>query len=150
MAYPPFGHLAGPHILYFDTPWLGTVLVRSQDKLLWSRAYFGASANDRTRNGKDNKLIVWQLLEEDEQSMSVVLPVDIPPEPRKQPWILHMLEVNTMNFCSFAWASIESSALLSDDAGEELLIAVPNTLSSESVSLVYPVCTHARTEQLPG
>jgi hypothetical protein len=69
--------------------------------------------------------------------MSIALPVDVPPVPRKQPWILHMLEVNTMNFCSFAQASVDLSALPSDDAGEELLIAVPNTMTSESVSLVH-------------
>jgi hypothetical protein len=70
--------------------------------------------------------------------MSIVLPVDTPPEPRKQPWLLHVLDVNTMNFCSFAEASADSSASSSEGVGEELLIAVPNTISSESVSLTFP------------
>jgi hypothetical protein len=65
--------------------------------------------------------------------MSVVLPVDTPPEPRKQPWLLHILMVNTMNFCSFAQcvpaAPSEGAAI-----GNELLVAVPNTTSSETVT----------------
>jgi hypothetical protein len=84
------------------------------------------------RHGKDNKLVVWKLSEEDESSMSVVLPVDTPPEPRKEPWLLHVLHVNTMNFCSFAQTEIPKT-VSEDEAAEELLIAVPNTLSSETV-----------------
>ncbi|KAK0119844.1 hypothetical protein ONS95_011276 [Cadophora gregata] len=81
-------------------------------------------------HGKDNKLIVWRLSEEDEASMSTVLPVDVPPEPRREPWLLHVLHVNTMNFCSFAQCPLQSS-------DEELLIAVPNTLSSETVDIFH-------------
>ncbi len=67
--------------------------------------------------------------------MSTALPVDTPPEPRKQPWLLHILEVNTMNFCSFAQTDLPSN----DEGSEELLIAVPNTMSSETVrSLSLP------------
>jgi hypothetical protein len=63
--------------------------------------------------------------------MSKVLPVDTPPEPRKQPWILHILHVNTMNFCSFA----QSPASIASDheIPEDLLVAVPNTMNSETV-----------------
>lgn len=84
-------------------------------------------------HGKDNKLVVWKLSEDDEASMSTVLPVDKPPEPRKQPWLLHILEVNTMNFCSFAQTALPSH----DDGSEELLIAVPNTMSSETVDIFH-------------
>jgi WD40 repeat protein len=66
--------------------------------------------------------------------MSTALPVDTPPEPRKQPWLLHILEVNTMNFCSFAQASLPAN----DGRSEELLIAVPNTMSSETVRVAFP------------
>jgi len=84
------------------------------------------------RHGKDNKLIVWKLSEEEEASMSVVLPVDTTPEPRKQPWLLHVLQVNTMNFCSFAQCPVKNPTS-EDSSSDELLIAVPNTMSSETV-----------------
>ena len=106
-----------------------------QSSELWRRvlifllAILNSQSDVCCRHGKDNKLIVWKLSEEDEASMSTVLPVDTPPEPRKQPWLLNILEVNTMNFCSFAQAPLPSD----DEGSEELLIAVPNTMSSESV-----------------
>jgi hypothetical protein len=87
------------------------------------------------RHGKDNKLIVWKLSEEDESSMSKILPVDTAPEPQKQPWILHILHVNTMNFCSFS-QSVASRSSASEEVSKELLIAVPNTMSSETVSFL--------------
>lgn len=72
--------------------------------------------------------------------MSTVLPVDTPPEPRKQPWLLHVLLVNTMNFCSFAQCGQvpNTEGTLADD---ELLIAVPNTKSSETVSSISSLST---------
>jgi WD40 repeat protein len=94
-------------------------------------AIFTSGSDFCCRHGKDNKLVVWKLSDEDEASMSTVLPVDTPPEPRKQPWLLHILEVNTMNFCSFAQTALPSH----DEGSEELLIAVPNTMSSETVRL---------------
>jgi len=109
-------------------------------------AILGASAwglEKLITHGKDNKLIVWRLSEEDESSMSIVLPVDVPPEPRKEPWLLHVLHVNTMNFCSFAQCQLQSS-------DEELLIAVPNTLSSETVDIFHlPSSKRVRTVPSP-
>lgn len=61
--------------------------------------------------------------------MSILLPVDAPLERRKEPWLLHVLYVNTMNFCSFALNVVGRAP-----GSDELLIAVPNTLSSETVS----------------
>ncbi|KAI6713464.1 WD domain-containing protein [Diplocarpon mali] len=81
-------------------------------------------------HGKDNKLVVWKLSPEDEEPMSKVLPVDNPPTPRRQPWLRHLLHVNTMNFCSFAQCPLEPG-------DEELLIAVPSTLSSETVDIFH-------------
>jgi hypothetical protein len=63
--------------------------------------------------------------------MSTVLPLDSTPEERLQPWIVHLLEVNTMNFCTFS--SCRPVTMPADQASQ-LLIAVPNTLASEAVS----------------
>jgi hypothetical protein len=68
--------------------------------------------------------------------MSTVLPLDALPVERPQPWLLHLLEVNTMNFCTFSSCP---PAAASTAQVSELLIAVPNTLASEAVSnLVMP------------
>lgn len=77
--------------------------------------------------------MVWKLSEADEAAMSTVLPLDAPQNPgaddHPRPWIVHLLEVNTMNFCSFS-ACPEHA----DPDSDGLLVAVPNTLASEAVS----------------
>lgn len=86
-------------------------------------------------HGRDNKLIVWKLSAEDEAVMSTTLPLGRAAGPRTKPWMLHLLEVNTMNFCSFAG--------LSDPLESALLIAVPNTLASEAVD-IYSLPSQSR------
>lgn len=75
---------------------------------------------------------MWKVTADDEATLSRVLPLDPSPSPRPQPWVLHILPVNTMNFCSFALCSAAA-----ENTGSEFLIAVPNTLASESVRLTY-------------
>ncbi|KAK8211855.1 WD40-repeat-containing domain protein [Phyllosticta capitalensis] len=53
-------------------------------------------------HGRDAHLRVWQLRPQDEAALDTVLPVDDAEAHRKQPWLLHSLLVNTLNFCSFA------------------------------------------------
>jgi len=89
------------------------------------------------RHGRDNKLIVWKLGLDDEARMSTRPPLEPSTEPHPQPWILHVLDINTMNFCSFAQCPVSDA---------ELLIAVPNTLASEAVRfqlLVIPCIRQA-------
>ena len=104
-------------------------------------AVLRSSSDQFTRHGKDDKLIVWKLTEQDESNMDVALPVDDPGSHRRQPWILHVLHVNTLNFCSFAYCQsqgqiepTDSKDLAMTKEVNELLIALPNTVSSESVS----------------
>lgn len=61
--------------------------------------------------------------------MSTALPLDESAPERSQPWILYILEVNALNFCSFACCP--PTAHTTQDG---LLVAVPNTLESEAVS----------------
>lgn len=77
---------------------------------------------------------MWKVTADDEATLSSVLPLDPSPSPspRPQPWVLHILPVNTMNFCSFALCPAAA-----EHAGSEFLVAVPNTLASESVRLLY-------------
>ncbi|PHH87213.1 hypothetical protein CDD83_9180 [Cordyceps sp. RAO-2017] len=88
-------------------------------------------------HGRDHRLIVWKLAARDEQDLSSVLPLEHVPEPRRQPWILHLLEVNTLNFCSFAACARYGGGpgLQGPEAEPDLLLAVPNTLVSEAIDI---------------
>ncbi|KAH7171445.1 WD40-repeat-containing domain protein [Dactylonectria macrodidyma] len=98
-------------------------------------------------HGRDHKLIVWKLSQGDEEHLSKTLPVEDVPAPRPQPWMLHLLEVNTMNFCSFAASPSGPDHL---DTSSEILIAVPNTLASEAID-IYSLPTQTRIHTIrPG
>lgn len=73
--------------------------------------------------------MVWKLGADDEAALSTALPLDQSDSERPQPWILHILEVNTLNFCAFASCPAKPGS-----GCDELYVAVPNTLSTESVS----------------
>lgn len=95
----------------------------------------------RYRHGRDNKLIVWRLGPENEGDLEKTLPIDANAiASSKQPWILHILTVNTLNFCSFAMCNdgmpqLNSNGLTLLDKGarKPILIAVPNTIDSGGV-----------------
>ncbi|KAI5457112.1 WD40-repeat-containing domain protein [Mariannaea sp. PMI_226] len=98
-------------------------------------------------HGRDNKLIIWKLSQDDEAHLSKVLPVEDVAEPRAQPWILHLLEVNTMNFCSFAACPSSPGSM---DSSSEILVAVPNTLASEAID-IYSLPSQSRIHTIrPG
>ncbi|KAI8957527.1 WD40 repeat-like protein [Daldinia sp. FL1419] len=82
-------------------------------------------------HGRDNRLAVWKLALQDETAMSTALPLDESSPERPQPWLLHILHVNTMNFCSFASCPTAPSITQG-----ELFIAVPNTLETEAVDIL--------------
>ncbi|KAL6910277.1 WD40-repeat-containing domain protein [Trichoderma evansii] len=89
-------------------------------------------------HGRDHKLIVWRVKEEDEERLSVSLPLEDTPTPRPQPWVLHLLEVNTMNFCSFAAClgdPQQGSSIEASSPTTEVILAVPNTLASEAIDI---------------
>lgn len=93
------------------------------------------------RHARDNKLVVWQLGVVDEDAVDQTLPVDATADASsKYPWILHILTVNTLNFCSFAMCSDGTPQTNSDDMTirdkykhNPILVAVPNTVDSGGV-----------------
>ncbi|KAI0022505.1 WD40-repeat-containing domain protein [Xylariomycetidae sp. FL0641] len=94
--------------------------------------------------GRDHRLVVWKITDADEDGLSTALPLDDSAPERPQPWVLHILEVNTMNFCSFAMCSARPGSL-----SEDILVAVPNTLASESVDIyALPSQTRQHTVHL--
>ncbi|TID25980.1 WD40 repeat-like protein [Venturia nashicola] len=82
-------------------------------------------------HGRDGTLKVWQLREEEEESFSTALPVEGGTEHWKEPWLLHSLDVNTLNFCAFSMCDApvsQTSSLSAQDATTSpLLVAVPGT-----------------------
>lgn len=74
--------------------------------------------------------------------MSTVLPVDAPAVSTIQPWLLHMLTVNTLNFCSFAMCFDEmpqpvfAGPVIEDRTPPKpILLAVPNTVDSGGIDI---------------
>ncbi|KAM3467306.1 hypothetical protein MY5147_005445 [Beauveria neobassiana] len=88
-------------------------------------------------HGRDHRLVVWQLRAEDEEILSSASPLEQTGDAPPQPWMLHVLDVNTMNFCAFAGCpkTPGASATLADDSSASILVAVPNTLLAESIDI---------------
>lgn len=66
---------------------------------------FGTWSDDRIiTHGRDGKLSVWSITAQDEidTGLSIELPVEGADKQRKSPWLLHTVDVNTLNFCAFA------------------------------------------------
>jgi hypothetical protein len=96
--------------------------------------------HERFRHGRDNKLIVWKLSVADENHADQTLPMDATDVPPKQPWVVQVLTVNTLNFCPFAMCSdgmpqMHATGMVIKDGNDykPVLIAVPNTVDSGGV-----------------
>ena len=96
--------------------------------------------------------MVWKYTECDEEQLDKTLPVDGQGENNRKPWLLYTLGVNTLNFCSLGMCvaqNLSGKEVKKEEVAEgmqlekketegveDLLIAVPNTLTSEAVSLL--------------
>ncbi|PWY84840.1 WD repeat protein, partial [Aspergillus heteromorphus CBS 117.55] len=99
-------------------------------------------------HGRDHKLRVWRFTIHDEEVLQKTLPVDVAEKlpsasAPSQPWLVHSLPVNALNFCAFAMvflpapkenknANANANASLSS-----ALIAVPNALNSGAIDLFH-------------
>jgi WD40 repeat protein len=55
------------------------------------------------RHGRDHRLRIWQLGKVDLEVLDTRLPVDGElADQRREPWLLHSMAVNALNFCAFA------------------------------------------------
>ncbi|KAK4666754.1 Astra associated protein 1 Asa1 [Podospora pseudopauciseta] len=101
-------------------------------------------------HGRDNRLVVWKLTAEHENVLSTSLPLDPSSQPRPKPWMLHVLQISTMNFCSFSYCPAYPDTSPAAAAADEILLAVPNTLSSESIDIFHlPSLARKHTVGLP-
>ncbi|KAL9098183.1 MAG: hypothetical protein Q9163_006106 [Psora crenata] len=151
------GHSAQIHALHF-TPSNIRLLTADADGWVvsWNLAYMRATAawrahsnailglgswgSDRViTHGRDNRLLVWQLGSSDEARLDKILPVDGIAAQPKQPWLLHALPVNALNFCPFAMCydgmPQTGSAVKDANAVDPILIAVPNAIDNGGVDI---------------
>lgn len=103
--------------------------------------YLDHWADVNHRHGRDGRVHIWQLREEDEADMSKVLPIDDAVTERKQPWLLHTLLVSAINFCSFT--SLASAP--TNDCEDELLIATPGVQDGSIIVTSFPAESRVAT-----
>ena len=104
----------------------------------------GVWTDDRIiSHGRDGKLNVWQLRLEDEDGLSKELPVEESTKGDwRQPWILHSVQVHTLNFCAFAMCKSENeSILIATPAANEGLTVIQELPSEKPRYLVPPAET---------
>ncbi|KAK5112581.1 hypothetical protein LTR62_003895 [Meristemomyces frigidus] len=79
-------------------------------------------------HGRDNKVHVWQLTQDDISRLSTNFPADAEPADSRHPWLLHTLTVNALNFCSFATSPSPTSLNAPESNANDhptIIIAVP-------------------------
>lgn len=111
------------------------------------------------RHGRDHKLRVWRFRAQDEGFLDKTLPVDVKEgetgPAQNQPWMVHSLPVNALNFCAFDMVFLQSrpgneekneeqpdsssdSQPSSDSASQTpVLVAVPNALNSGAIDIFH-------------
>lgn len=85
--------------------------------------------------------------------MDCTLPVVDAEAHRIQPWLLHVLDVNALNFCAFAVCDDEDGASepaggagVGGDGVRAVLVAVPNAVDSGGVWWCALACCAARAD----
>ncbi|KIW01836.1 uncharacterized protein PV09_06687 [Verruconis gallopava] len=91
-------------------------------------------------HGRDGKLNVWQIRENDENYLSRELPVEENTEGDwKQPWLLHSLQVHTLNFCAFSMCRTQT--------GDGILVATP--AANEGCTVIHELPSEQAKYLLP-
>lgn len=85
---------------------------------------------------------------DDERIFSTTLPVDDTASERPQPWLLHTLTVNTMNFCSFAMCVDDAPADPSTPS-ESILVATPGVQDGSINVTSLPLESRIATIPIP-
>ncbi|KAJ5636300.1 uncharacterized protein N7484_009613 [Penicillium longicatenatum] len=110
---------------------------------------YGVKGTEIYTHGRDHKLCVWKIRAEDEDFLDKTLPVDAaeadPAKKGAQPWLLHSLPVNALNFCAFSMTyihTVDPSSSEHVQTGEpstlrNILFAVPNALDSGGIDIFH-------------
>ncbi|KAJ5327502.1 hypothetical protein N7541_009683 [Penicillium brevicompactum] len=104
----------------------------------------GSGVTEIYTHGRDHKLCVWKIRIEDEEFLDKALPVDSNEDEqarKTQPWLLHSLPVNALNFCAFSMIFLTSDGLpgvpSQPTKPETTLFAVPNALDSGGIDIFH-------------
>lgn len=105
------------------------------------------------RHGRDHALRVWRLSLKDEDFVGKTLPVDTQSsaKERNEPWLIHSLAVNALNFCPFASCflptrkqedpepavSSSSGSTSKPSRDSQILLAVPNALNTGGIDIFH-------------
>ena len=107
------------------------------------------------RHGRDHLLQVWQFRDEDVGSLDQRLPAEARHQgPEREPWLLHSIPVNSLNFCAFGMCHVPISLdadttsnqvsrptsptepkFIEQQMADSILIASPNALDSGGVDV---------------
>ncbi|KIY03895.1 uncharacterized protein Z520_00586 [Fonsecaea multimorphosa CBS 102226] len=104
-------------------------------------------------HGRDHKLRVWQLRQEDLAGLSTKLPSESDgsaaassSSDHPQPWLLHSMSVNALNFCAFSICHQDPRQPASEEAAPQL-IASPNGLDSGGID-IFQLPSERRVSQI--
>ncbi|KAL5338615.1 WD40-repeat-containing domain protein [Aspergillus crustosus] len=115
----------------------------------------GGRVTEIYTHGRDHKLRVWRIRVQDEEILQKRLPVDASlslnqseSASQTQPWLIHSLTVNALNFCAFSilfLPRLQNQETSQTKAAEgqgavppsSSLIAVPNALDSGAIDLFH-------------
>ncbi|CAG8275032.1 unnamed protein product [Penicillium olsonii] len=104
----------------------------------------GSGVTEIYTHGRDHKLCIWKIRVEDEPLLEKALPVDAGEDEqagKTQPWLLHSLPVNALNFCAFSMVFLNSDGLPGSSTQaqkpEATLFAVPNALDSGGIDIFH-------------
>lgn len=109
-------------------------------------------------HGRDHKLCIWRLNRSDEDTLSKKLPADglASSSAGNEPWLLHSLSINALNFCGFALCPVQrewiskphsqentcprsSSINFETDVANQshVLLVVPNALNTGGIDIFH-------------
>ncbi|KAF9894697.1 ASTRA complex subunit [Aspergillus nanangensis] len=121
-------------------------------------SYEAGAVTEVYTHGRDHKLRMWRFRPQDEKFLHKTLPVDVAeqtePSSQTQPWLVHSIPVNALNFCAFSilfiddleprigdWQKGQSPETAAQPSPPEkplsVLVAVPNALNSGAIDLFH-------------
>lgn len=147
------GHEAGIHALHFfkdnhffasgdANGWIVIWRLTTKRPMAVWKAHDGAISgikdwhSDRLiTHGRDHKLRVWQVREEDLGVLSIRLPIDGASNENRQPWLVHSMDVNALNFCAFTICPCPAEIRAEQTERSPLLLASPNGLDNGGIDI---------------